>query len=190
MPGLNDRAADSSTGIRGAGESGAAVRVRSVVASALETAMRRPRVSDGFEPTPNISKRYGNRTHSTKPRITGRRLQNIREAWFGLHPLCARCRAKGKVRVAEQLDHIVALMNGGLDFDQDDGLNRQGLCEECHKAKTAEDQGFTHTPKARIGMDGWPLDQSENEMISESKKKYEKGEGGSKVRVLPDRKPL
>ena len=51
-------------------------------------------------------------------RIRGRRLQEYRAAWFRLHPLCAECERNGKVRLATQLDHIVALDNGGTDFDQ------------------------------------------------------------------------
>lgn len=72
-------------------------------------------------------------------RIRGRRLMEIRERWFSEHPLCVRCEAAGRVRLAEHLDHIVALTNGGDDFDRDNGQNRQGLCIPCHDAKTDED---------------------------------------------------
>lgn len=68
-------------------------------------------------------------------RITGRRLQEIRQRHFRLKPLCVRCELAGRVRAATQLDHIVALVNGGEDTDR----NRQGLCYPCHVEKTAED---------------------------------------------------
>lgn len=57
--------------------------------------------------------------------------------------------------LAVQLDHIVPLFKGGLDFDADEGTNRQGLCEPCHDAKTAED--FGRTPKGG-DSDGIPTD--------------------------------
>lgn len=90
-------------------------------------------------------------------RLRGRRLQEIRAEWFRLHPLCAECeRAGRKARLAVELDHIVALENGGPDFDVDGGTNRQGLCKPCHAAKTAIDLG--HRPARRIGADGFPVE--------------------------------
>jgi 5-methylcytosine-specific restriction protein A len=45
---------------------------------------------------------------------------------------------QGRVTLATQVDHIVALVNGGTD-DRFDDSNRQGLCDPCHDAKTALD---------------------------------------------------
>ena len=70
-------------------------------------------------------------------RITGRQLQRIRKQVFDEQPLCVMCKAKGKVKPALEVDHIIALVNGG----EDDHDNRQALCEECHKAKTRRDLG-------------------------------------------------
>ncbi len=92
---------------------------------------------------------------SKQKRIRGRRLQQYRAQWFCLHPLCAECERNGKVRLATQLDHIVALDNGGTDFDQPG--NRQGLCDDCHEVKTARDLG--HRSKRQIGLDGFPVDR-------------------------------
>lgn len=72
-------------------------------------------------------------------RIRGRKLQRIRADWFSDHPLCCLCELKGKIRLATELDHVVALSNGGEDFDCDDGKNRQGLCEDCHHEKSLAD---------------------------------------------------
>jgi 5-methylcytosine-specific restriction protein A len=88
-------------------------------------------------------------------RIRGRRLQGIRAHWFRAHPLCVMCEKAGRVRMATQLDHIVALDNGGKDFDRDHGRNRQGLCEDCHRTKTAADLG--HKVKG-CDVTGRPLD--------------------------------
>ena len=73
-------------------------------------------------------------THSA-PRITGRPLQRIRAEHFAKHPLCVACEAEGRTTPATQLDHIVPLFRGG----RDDDTNRQGLCSECHAAKTLRD---------------------------------------------------
>lgn len=82
---------------------------------------------------------------TTDQRIRGRRLQHIRRAHFRLHPLCEKCDELGIVRLATELDHRVALVNGGLDFDRDEGTNRQGLCAEHHAIKTAADLGHKPT---------------------------------------------
>jgi len=87
-------------------------------------------------------------------RLRGPKLLRIRRLWLMEHPLCVRCKAKGIIRAATELDHIVALANGGKDFDEDDGENRQGLCHDCHVDKTNEDLG--HRVRPRIGADGWP----------------------------------
>lgn len=84
-------------------------------------------------------------------RPRGRRLQTIRKQHFAEHPLCVRCEAKGLVAEAVQLDHVVPLAKGGTD----EPSNRQGLCDPCHKAKTAED--FGHRERPTIGADGFPV---------------------------------
>jgi 5-methylcytosine-specific restriction protein A len=88
-------------------------------------------------------------------RIRGRRLQHYRARWFSAHPLCVECERNGKVRLATQLDHIVALTNGGTDFDQPG--NRQGLCDDCHEVKSARDKG--QRSARAIGLDGFPIER-------------------------------
>lgn len=72
----------------------------------------------------------------TDERIRGRRLQARRMAYFQDNPLCKHCQAKGKVREARQLDHIIPLDKGG---SEDDPANWQGLCVECHRIKSLRD---------------------------------------------------
>ena len=76
-------------------------------------------------------------------RITGRRLQRIRKQVFAEQPICVACKAKGRVTVATQVDHIVALVNGGEDHAD----NRQALCASCHQVKTAQDCGYKERAK-------------------------------------------
>lgn len=85
-------------------------------------------------------------------RVRGRALQDRRDRWFAVNPLCVRCLGKARpiLNLAVELDHIVALDNGGPD----DETNVQGLCWACHQEKTAEDMGYTK--RTRIGLDGWP----------------------------------
>jgi len=68
-------------------------------------------------------------------RITGTTLQKRRARWFYSNPLCVHCKDRGLVTLALELDHIIPLHKGG----RDDETNLQGLCVECHKAKTATD---------------------------------------------------
>jgi 5-methylcytosine-specific restriction protein A len=88
-------------------------------------------------------------------RIRGRALQEIRKQHFARFPLCAECQKHGRITLATELDHIIALANGGKDFDEDAGTNRQGLCSECHEAKTQRDMGYRE--RHAIGSDGWPI---------------------------------
>jgi 5-methylcytosine-specific restriction protein A len=83
-------------------------------------------------------------------RIRGRALQAIREQHMRANPLCQACEKEGRIKVWEELDHTISLHNHGTDTDD----NRQGLCKEHHRLKTAADMG--HKPKATIGPDGWP----------------------------------
>jgi 5-methylcytosine-specific restriction enzyme A len=56
--------------------------------------------------------------------------------WLDLHPLCAECARQGRVRAAEEIDHVIALADGGSDTDD----NVQGLCLPCHVAKSTRER--------------------------------------------------
>ena len=71
----------------------------------------------------------------------------IRLAVIEKDPLCRACTAQGRVQATQEVDHIIALEDGGSN-EMD---NLQGLCIECHKAKTTG-----KAPRPRIGVDGWP----------------------------------
>ena len=64
--------------------------------------------------------------------------------------LCEHCKAKGIVRVATIVNHIIRLEHGGKDIDE----NTENLCAECDEIATAAQVG--RKPKATIGLDGWP----------------------------------
>lgn len=89
----------------------------------------------------------------TTERIRGRALQRIRARHLRLHPLCVTCRQRTPpvVRAATQVDHITPLYKGGQESED----NRQGLCDDCHRDKTATDMG-THV--RGCDTDGMPVD--------------------------------
>lgn len=91
----------------------------------------------------------------TAERIRGRKRQEIRARVLRANPLCVMCEVKGIVTIATEVDHIIALTNGGVE-DANDDSNRQGLCGPCHVEKTNADLGYV--PKVRIGLDGWPVE--------------------------------
>lgn len=83
--------------------------------------------------------------------------QRLRRAHLSREPLCVGCKAKGRLRPANTVDHITPISEGGPAFPGHDGLT--SYCHSCHSAKTArgpEAGAF----KARGGCDenGNPLD--------------------------------
>ncbi len=103
-------------------------------------------MSEGEEPK---TKDALGRTEQTK-RIRGRALQRLRARLLADNPLCVLCRKQGRVTPAIEIDHVVALTNGGTN----DESNLQNLCAECHELKTLDDLG--QKPRQSIGVDGWP----------------------------------
>ena len=93
------------------------------------------------------------RAHTTDKRIRGRALQARRLRVWAKDPHCADCRALVQHPDGYELDHVVALVNGGDDTDE----NCQVLCigpGSCHERKTAKDMG--HREATEIGRDGLP----------------------------------
>lgn len=85
-------------------------------------------------------------------RLRGQAGVEQRHRRLAAEPLCRMCTAKGVVRAATVVDHIVALVNGGTDDDS----NVQSLCRWHHEAKTREDLG--QRQRAEVGTDGWPVE--------------------------------
>jgi len=67
---------------------------------------------------------------------------------------CSKCQG-GKIRVtpATEVDHIIPKAKGGTDALD----NLQAINKECHKKKTAREQGRTLKQKTAIGTDGYPV---------------------------------
>jgi len=85
-------------------------------------------------------------------RIRGRKHGIIRKRRMArTNWLCEDCKAKGRIKTADVVDHIVPLAHGGQDVDE----NTRNLCDDCHLIRTAEQ--FGRTRKVAIGEDGWPV---------------------------------
>jgi 5-methylcytosine-specific restriction protein A len=70
-------------------------------------------------------------------RIRGRALQERNARIFKAEPLCRICRTKGRITEAVEVDHIIALCNGGTEQVH----NLQPVCEECNDLKAIAEQG-------------------------------------------------
>ena len=67
-------------------------------------------------------------------RLRGRRAVDERERRLAVEPYCRDCRRKGLTRLAEEVDHITPLADGGTDHDD----NVRSLCKSCHATRTRE----------------------------------------------------
>lgn len=77
----------------------------------------------------------------------------VRLSKLSAAPYCEHCGAP-----ATQVDHITPVESGGHPFDQD---NLQSLCQSCHSAKTAAEDGGFGNRRGRVRgckPDGTPLD--------------------------------
>lgn len=74
--------------------------------------------------------------------------------------LCQPCLREDRVTAYRDVDHVVpkaeAARRGWSEAKMNDPANLQCICLECHKAKTARENGGVYRPKPRIGLDGCP----------------------------------
>jgi len=93
---------------------------------------------DKCQPTATTKKwAQHHKGRSTTQRGYGSQWEQIKARIFERDKsLCQPCKRDGVVTPAVQVDHIVALANGG---GHDDG-NLQAICKRCHDMKTAQDR--------------------------------------------------
>lgn len=65
---------------------------------------------------------------------------------------CQTCKSNQRIKQATEVDHIIPKAGGGTD----ELSNLQAINKECHKIKTAREQGRSLNPKVIIGLDGFP----------------------------------
>lgn len=74
----------------------------------------------------------------------GHAWRRIRLAHLRREPLCRFCGERGRTVAAAEVDHVVALADGGTHV----ASNLRSLCTPCHSSRTARDQGFAR-PRRR-----------------------------------------
>lgn len=87
-----------------------------------------------------MSSRIQPATTASEQRMTGRKLQSRRLRVWSRDPHCADCRELTSYPHGFELDHEVALVNGGEDTE----ANCRVRCHACHEVKTREDLGRFH----------------------------------------------
>ena len=84
------------------------------------------------------SDRKYNRTKRTGEKFYKTRAWRQFRAWYiKCNPVCVMCKAAGRVTVANVVDHIIPVKNGGALLSED---NVQSLCAACHNRKGAQDR--------------------------------------------------
>lgn len=74
---------------------------------------------------------------SAERRTRGRAWQDIRRRILTRDcGLCQECKRQGRVGLADEVDHVIELQDGGTDAD----ANLEALCHEHHAEKTARSQ--------------------------------------------------
>ena len=89
-----------------------------------EHAKQEARRYEKYDRDPATRKRYG------------RAWKRIRERYIAAHPLCEKCRERGRLTPAQEVHHILPLSRGGTHDDS----NLMALCKPCHSEITARDE--------------------------------------------------
>lgn len=82
-------------------------------------------------------------------RIRGRKLQGRNARILDHEPLCRICKAAGRIAAATEVDHIVALCNGGTE----DESNLQPTCKKCNELKGITERGDAAKAHELQGLD-------------------------------------
>jgi 5-methylcytosine-specific restriction enzyme A len=89
----------------------------------------------GVRSAAQVKRELDRQRPSAARRGYGPRWRRARAAFLARHPLCAACRAKGRVVPATVVDHLVPHRGNPERFWNE--ANWQGLCKPCHDRKTA-----------------------------------------------------
>ena len=91
----------------------------------------------GFRSAAEVKRALDRARPSAARRGYGPRWRRARAAYLARHPLCADCRAQGRVVQATVVDHVVPHRgNQKLFWDES---NWAPACKPCHDAKTARE---------------------------------------------------
>ena len=110
----------------------------------------------------SIKKRKNN-YKKTNPFYHSSDWKRARETQIRQFPLCVICEKLGKVKSAEEVDHIMPIK---ISWDlRLEPTNLQSLCQRCHSKKTANVDkkllaGEEPEPQSMSGVDGLPVDSN------------------------------
>ena len=86
----------------------------------------------------NTNKEY-NRTKRTGQEFYDSRAWRRLRAWYiKQNPICVNCKGDGIAKVADVVDHITPIKDGGEPLDP---VNLQSLCNMHHNQKSATERG-------------------------------------------------
>jgi 5-methylcytosine-specific restriction protein A len=91
----------------------------------------------GYRSTAEVKRALDRQRPSAARRGYGSRWRQARAAFLLRHPLCASCRAHGRLEAATVVDHVVP-HRGDQRLFWDEG-NWAPACKSCHDAKTARE---------------------------------------------------
>lgn len=88
-------------------------------------------------------------TEAATPRLRGRAGQKQRDRRLKrTNYMCEDCLAQGRVKLADEVHHIIGLKDGGSDTDE----NTANVCIEHHLERENK------RVRRRIAVDGWPTE--------------------------------
>ena len=87
-------------------------------------------------PRPKNRSNWDRRT-PRQQRGLGRDHEKMRERVLDEEPFCRACQEAGRISLTTVADHILNRAAGGTN----ERSNYQGLCDDCHKLKTAQESG-------------------------------------------------
>jgi len=98
--------------------------------------------------TEERQKKYGHQfDENGKAIYSTYRWKKLRKTKAELNPLCEHCEVFGIAKPVEEVDHKLAIEDGGEIWNIN---NLQSLCKRCHIVKTRKEEA-----DRRIGVDSW-----------------------------------
>lgn len=106
------------------------------------------------KPRPREAKDFGHQEEEQKKFYNSRNWRyKIRRPYLSKNPYCVKCKEKDYIVLAEIVDHVIPIKQGGAMRDE---RNFQSLCKDCHNVKRGQE--------AHMKIKNWILNEN-NEKI-------------------------
>ena len=83
-------------------------------------------------------KEYNQKKRTGQDFYNSGRWRKLRNWYIKTNPLCVDCKKQNHIKLADVVDHIIPIKDGGAQLDSQ---NLQGLCHLHHNQKSAKEQG-------------------------------------------------